>query len=124
MSLTAAAHTRAYIASRPIEARRRLRAIRAAIRSAVPNAIEHFSYGIPGFRLNDQPLAWYGAWKTHVSLYPLTAETRRRNAAAVKGYKTAKGTIQFPMTSPLPVALIKKLVKARAAEIRARSTKH
>jgi len=123
MTTAASAQVRAYVASKPPEARRRLRDIRAAVRSAVPEAVEHFSYGIPGFRLEGQALAWYAAWKTHMSMYPLTAGTRRANAAAIAKFKTAKGTIQFPMTKPLPIALIRKIVKARAAEIRAKSLK-
>jgi uncharacterized protein YdhG (YjbR/CyaY superfamily) len=123
MTKAAAAQTRAYIAAKPLEARRRLRAIRAAIKAAAPKAVDHFSYGIPGFRLDDQSLAWYASWKTHVSMYPLTPGTRRGNEAAIARYETGKGTLQFPMNSPLPIGLIKKLIRARAAEIRARAKK-
>ncbi|HKY98106.1 MAG TPA: DUF1801 domain-containing protein [Gemmatimonadaceae bacterium] len=121
--MTAAAQVRAYIASKPAPAQRRLRAIRSAIKAAVPKAEEYFSYGIPAFRLDGQPLAWYAAWKTHTSMYPLTAGTRKGNEAGIAKYETGKGTLQFPMDAPLPVGLIKKLIRARAAEIRARAKK-
>ena len=121
--MTAAAQVRAYIASKPARAQRRLRAIRAAIKAAAPKTEEHFSYGIPGFRLADQPLAWYAAWKTHTSMYPLTPGTRRGNESEIAKFETGKGTLQFPMDAPLPVGLIKKLIRARAAEIRARARK-
>jgi uncharacterized protein YdhG (YjbR/CyaY superfamily) len=108
-----------YLAALPAGARRALRAVRATVRKAVPAATEHFSYGIPGFRIDGQPLVWYAAFKNHFSLYPMGTATRRAHAVALEGYETSKGTIRFPLSEPVPVALITKLVKARAAEARA-----
>jgi uncharacterized protein YdhG (YjbR/CyaY superfamily) len=112
---------RKYLAALPPDARRKLKAIRLQILTVAPDAVEHFSYGIPGFRVDGQPLVWYAAFKNHLSMYPLTPGIRRGLGAELDRYETAKGTIRFPLTKPPSAALVKKLVKARVTEIRKKS---
>ena len=110
----------AYIAKSPPESRNQLRALRAVVRAAAPRATERISYGIPTFVLNGKSVVYIAGWKSHVSLYPVTAGVTRALKSDIKRYQTGKGTLQFPLTDPLPKTLIKKIVKIRVGEARAR----
>ena len=92
-----------------------LEEMRAVIRSAVPpEATETISYRIPAFR-HHEILVWFAGFRDHCSLFP-KASVIERFKEELEGYYTSKGTIHFPIDKPLPVALIRKLVKARVAE--------
>ena len=85
------------------------------IRSAAPReATEVISYQIPAIK-HDRILVWFAAFSGHCSLFP-TAAIVEKFKNELKDFTTSKGTIQFPVDKPLPIALIKKLVKARVAQ--------
>ena len=110
-----------YIATVPDPGRTALQEIRAAILSVVPaGTTEVISYGIPAFKHN-RVLVWYAAFSDHCSLFP-TAEIIAAFRDEVKGFTTSKGTIHFPLNKPMPIALIKKLMKARVARNQAKKS--
>jgi uncharacterized protein YdhG (YjbR/CyaY superfamily) len=104
-----------YFAGLRAPARARLSKLRAAIRSAVPpDASETISYRIPAFKHNGV-LVWFAAFSNHCSLFP-TASAIEALKSELKDFSTSKGTIHFPHDKPLPVGLIKKIVKTRVAQ--------
>jgi uncharacterized protein YdhG (YjbR/CyaY superfamily) len=89
--------------------------MRAAIRAAVPaEAVETISYRMPAFK-HKRVLVWFAAFANHCSLFP-TASVIEAFRNELEGFTTSKGTVQFPTDKPLPIALIKRIVKARVAE--------
>lgn len=96
--------------------------MRAVIRSAVPReAAETISYRIPAFK-HHGILVWFAAFSDHCSLFP-TAAVIEAFQKELKSFQTSKGTIHFPLNRPLPVALIKKIVKARVAQLEAKHSR-
>jgi uncharacterized protein YdhG (YjbR/CyaY superfamily) len=108
-----------YLARVPEPARTTLEKMRAAIRPVVPReATETISYRIPAFKHNVM-LVWYAAFADHVSLFP-TASVIAAFKDELTEFKTSKGTIHFPIDKPLPIALIKRIVKARIAQLQSK----
>jgi len=92
--------------------------VRDAIRAAAPDAVENFGYGIPGFKLDGKSLIWYSAWRQHTSLYPMTPVVKRALARELEKHEVSNGTVRFPLDEPPPLALVKRVVKVRVAELR------
>jgi uncharacterized protein YdhG (YjbR/CyaY superfamily) len=109
----------AYLAAVPEPARSSLQKVRAAIRSALPpSATETISYKIPAFR-HGEIIIWFAAFAKHCSIFP-TGRVIEQFKHDLKPFTISKGTIQFPTDKPLPASLIKKMVKARLAQIAAK----
>lgn len=107
-----------YLANTPEPARSTLKHIRAVIKSVVPKeTTEVISYRIPMFKYNGM-LVGYAAFAKHCSLFPTGSGVIEMFSKELKGYRTSRGTIQFPSDKPLPDALLKKIVKQRIKENR------
>ena len=109
-----------YISTFPAETQRLLQEVRETIRTAAPKAGEKISYGIPTFILNDTYLIYFAGWKNHISVYPIPSGSETFNKQVSK-YMAGKGTLKFPIDKPLPLKLIKQIVKYRLAENRKRT---
>jgi uncharacterized protein YdhG (YjbR/CyaY superfamily) len=111
-----------YLAGIPEPARSTLKKVRAAIRAAVPaGTTEGISWRMPMFKYKGMLLG-LAAFTNHCSVFPGPAVIATLKDE-LKGFRTSKGTIQFPVDKPLSVALVKKLVKARIAENERRKRK-
>lgn len=108
----------AYLARVTAEQRAALERLRAMILSAAPGAEECISYQLPAFRLDGKLLVGFGASTNHCAFYPMSSSTVGAHKDLLKRYDTSTGTIRFEPGKPLPVALVRKLVKARIAENR------
>src|SRR5438128_9070387 len=111
-----------YLANLSPDKRAALQKLRKTIRAAAPKAEECISYQLAAFRQNGMLVA-FGASANHCAFYLMSSSTVEAHKDELKDYDTSKGTIRFPADKPLPVALGRKLVKARIAEHMARSRK-
>jgi uncharacterized protein YdhG (YjbR/CyaY superfamily) len=112
-----------YLARVPEPARSALKKIRAAIRSVLPRkATETISYRIPAFKTEKGMLVWFAAFSDHCSLFP-TAAMIAKFKSQLKGFSVSKGTIHFPIDKPLPMALIKKIVRGRIAQLESKNAR-
>src|SRR4051794_15108292 len=111
-----------YIAGQPDAMRPKLEQVRAAIRRAVPEAVEGIGYRMPGYKLNGKPMLYFAGFKEHYSLFAASGTFFAALAEDLRGYELRKGTVHFPLTKPVPVKLITRIAKLRAAGIAAAST--
>jgi uncharacterized protein YdhG (YjbR/CyaY superfamily) len=103
-----------YIAAFSPEVRKRLQQLREAIHSAAPDASEKISYQMPTFFLHGN-LVHFAAWPQHIGLYPMPSALVLFRKELSK-YASSKGAVQFPYDQPLPLALIRRMVKFRVQE--------
>lgn len=103
-----------YVDAAPKETRKKLSEMRACIRKAAPGAEESLKWGMPAFSYR-RILVMFAAFKHHIGFYP-TPSAVKAFAKNLSGYKTAKGSIQFPLEKPLPLPLIRKITAFRIRE--------
>jgi uncharacterized protein YdhG (YjbR/CyaY superfamily) len=110
----------AYIAAAPKAVQPMLRELRLAIRSAAPKAEEKLSYRMPFYAYHGR-LIYFAAHRNHVGMYPIIGREKDLYARELKPYMAAKATLQFPIGKPIPIGLVKKVVKERARENEAKA---
>ncbi len=103
-----------YIKTAPKESQGKLREMRAIVEAVVPDAVESIKWAMPAYSYG-RILVMFAGFKHHIGLYPTPAALTSMNKE-IAGYKTGKGSIQFPLDKPLPKALITKIVKLRVKE--------
>ena len=106
----------AYLSRVKGERRTTLDSLRRTIRAIVPEAEECISYGIPAFRLGGRIVAGFGATARGCSYYPFSGSTLVTLARDLTGYEGTKSAVHFGPDRPLPVAVVRKLIRARIAE--------
>ena len=104
-----------YIATFPEETQKIMEQLRAAIKAAAPEAEEKIAYQMPTFALNGN-LVLFAAWKKHIGFYGTSDEIQEALKNEISMYANEKGSLKFPFNKPLPLELIKKIVKLRVAE--------
>jgi uncharacterized protein YdhG (YjbR/CyaY superfamily) len=110
----------AYFKSLPEEQRSALQQLRETIAAAAPEAEEGITYSMPGFTLGGRGFVGYMAFKDHYSFFPMSVEAIAAHRKELGDRVTGKGTISFEYGSPLPIGIVKKVVKTRLAEAQAR----
>jgi uncharacterized protein YdhG (YjbR/CyaY superfamily) len=111
----------AYIAAAPKEVRGKLRELRRTIRKAAPEAEERISYGMPYYSYHGR-LAYFAVHRNHIGLYippPVVQEHKRE----LRNYEAVNATVRLPLEKKIPVALVRKLIKARMIKNEAKRKK-
>lgn len=111
-----------YIAGYPDSVQAILQEIRRTIAEEVPSATEAIAYGIPTFKLRGKNLVHFGAYKSHIGFYP-TPSGLDAFAERLSVYASGKGSAQFPLDNPMPLALIREIVRFRVTQIPEKAAK-
>lgn len=107
----------AYLATLDEPKRGTLTALRDTLAALLPDAEPCISYGMPAFRLDGTVVAGFAAFKHHLSYLPHSGSVLSRLADETAGYTQTSGSLHFPIDTPLPEALVRKLLEVRIAEI-------
>lgn len=104
-----------YLSGFPEKTQVRLKLLQLLIKQISPEAEESISYGMPAYKLAGKPLVYFAGYEKHIGLYALPSG-HQKFKSELSSYKQGKGSVQFPINQPLPLALIKKIVKFRVTE--------
>lgn len=111
--MPAAKNVAAFIKASPEEPQPKLKQLRKIVKDVLPDAEETISYKMPLYKLHGKGVVAFAGFKSHIGFYPMSGSLLDSFKKELRNYKTSKGAVQFPLDKPLPVALIKRLIKAR-----------
>ena len=117
MRTTKATTVAEYIAEFPKSTQQHLKEIRKVIKETAPDAVEAISYGMPGYKLLGKPLVYFGGYEHHIGFYG-TPSTHTAFQKDLSKYKQGKGSVQFPIDEPMPLELIRRMVKDRVKTLK------
>lgn len=106
-----------YIETFPAGVQKQLRQLRTLIKKLAPKAEEKISYGMPAYKLDSKPFAYFAAHKEHIGFYA-TPSANLAFKKELSNYVSRKGSVQFPLDKPLPVSLITKILKFKINELK------
>ncbi len=109
-----------YIAAFPEPTQQALNEVRGLVREIAPDATETISYAIPTFDMNGRHLVHFAGYERHIGLYP-TPTGMEEFKEALAPFKQGKGSVQFPLSEPLPMDLIRRIVEFRVQEVLGKS---
>lgn len=104
-----------YISGFNPEIQDRLKQMRKTILGEIPEAEEKIGYGLPTYKLDGKNIVHFGGFKHHVGFYP-TPSGMTTFEKELSKYKASKGSVQFPHTEPLPLTLVKEILRFRLKE--------
>lgn len=104
-----------FIARFPAKTQSKLNQCRSIIETHAPEAEEGMSYGMPAYKLNGKPLVYFSAFTSHIGFYA-TPSGHKEFAKRLAPYTQGKGSVQFPLSAPLPIDLIRDMVVFRVQE--------
>lgn len=104
-----------YIANLPHEVQDILLKIRLLVLKHAPQAVEHFAYNMPAYKTNGKPLLYVAAFKNHIGFYA-TPTGHEHFSKQLSPYKQGKGSVQFPLSQPMPYDLIEQIIVYRINE--------
>ena len=105
-----------YISRFPKETQKLLNKMKRTIKESSLDSVETIGYGIPTFKLKENNLMHFAAFKNHIGFFP-TPSAIVAFKKELSEYKTTKGAIQFPLDKPIPFDLVRKIVQYRVREI-------
>jgi uncharacterized protein YdhG (YjbR/CyaY superfamily) len=106
-----------YLAALDEPKRATLEELRRAILEIIPDAEQCISYGMPAFKLRGKAIAGFAAFKNHLSYFPHSGSVLPELGDEVAAYAGSKGTLQFAVDTPLPKALVEKLIAVRMGQL-------